>query len=154
MPKTVTSESEPIHTNNQKFWKAACFYQLLHPSNNCEKGNIETYLRVVLPLPVSPTIISVSFFLTSSTSLFSTEATTDNKIQLPELTPPKNIIVDRLSLLPNQLPPSAQANPQKHLYIFLVYKFRMHTISWVKRLYKRGYQTLIVSSVFEYKLIS
>jgi hypothetical protein len=91
MPKPVTSESEPIHTNNnQKFRKSACFYhQLLHPSNNCEKGNTETYLRVVLPLPVSPTTISVSFFLTSSTSLFSTEATTNNKFQLPELTPPK-----------------------------------------------------------------
>src|SRR5688572_382840 len=35
-------------------------------------------------------MISVSFFLTSSTSLFSTEPITDNNFQLPELTPPKN----------------------------------------------------------------
>ena len=35
-------------------------------------------LRVVFPLPVSPTIIKVSFFLTSSTSLFSTKKTKNN----------------------------------------------------------------------------
>lgn len=50
-----------------------------------KRGAQKQNLRVVLPLPVSPTIISVSLFLTSSTSLFSTEPTTNNKILLPEL---------------------------------------------------------------------
>lgn len=50
-----------------------------------KRGTQKQNLRVVLPLPVSPTIISVSLFLTSSTSLFSTEPTTNNKILLPEL---------------------------------------------------------------------
>jgi hypothetical protein len=88
------------------------------------KRKSETNLRVVLPLPVSPTMISVSFFLTSSTSLFCTEPITNNKFQLPELTTQTIIRVnrhlklgrqtrrnrERLPLLPNLLPPPAQAN--------------------------------------------